>query len=755
MKIKLVTLLFIVMVSQQAHAADVYYGADATCGTSPFENPCFLNNAGITYSNPAGTNLIPGSISGPPPYPFRTDFINQGSIENYGYIGSAVYDSSNPFYKGIFNDNSAVFNNHGAASEVEAIKFNNLGTLNNAGTIKVNSFQGTSYVGAEYSTGYGKATGYLNNAGTLHNSGRIENRGNIKNSGAFTNASGAEIVSSSMGAGAVINIGLLTPEPYHWASFDVSIVNSATANQGFVNQGHIVNGDSTNLGSATFTNTGVLNNMGGGNDSNDGVIDNYGTMTSLGEFNNTNGATVNNWHVFNNPGHLFTNSITSQFNNQIGARFLNGKLDGSDVGSIGFRNDGQFSNQGTLENNYMESFVSPLDETFHNSAGAELQNLGQFTNRGVFTNQGNFINEVAATTENIEAIYNSGTIANDGLLVSRKLFQNLNGVINNGISGTIQNQGQFYAGNTIINNAGQIHFEGSDAGLFNVTANSTDPGSKFIQTSGSTTLENVKLEAGSIELKGGDVNISSINGIFSELKGDVSVGDGIGLKWATLNVSSYYVNIDGNVSVSSYGKVAIDNTGTLNVSGTYTQTGGLTQVDGVLDTATNGFTLNGGKLQGSGVINGNVVVNQGTVAPGDPVNLTINGDLVMNGGILDIKMDATGSDHINVFGQAAFSPNTEVHFDFINGYQPQLGDSMDWFSASGFSGIENLTYLFFGLPQGVSLSLGENPVTGSLGWTAITTAVPLPPALWLFGSSLVGFGLFGRRTAQSHPGKMR
>jgi hypothetical protein len=129
----------------------------------------------------------------------------------------------------------------------------------------------------------------------------------------------------------------------------------------------------------------------------------------------------------------------------------------------------------------------------------------------------------------------------------------------------------------------------------------------------------------------------------------------------------------------------------------------------------------------------------------------INGDLVMNGGILNIKMDAPDSDHINVFGQAVFNPNTEVHFEFINGYQPQLGGSVDWFIASGFSGIENLTYLFFGLPQGINLSLGENPGTGSLSWTAIPTAAPLPPALWSFGSSLIGFGLFRRRATRPYP----
>ncbi|NOT12895.1 MAG: hypothetical protein HOP23_13860 [Methylococcaceae bacterium] len=754
MKIKLVTLLFIVMVSQQTYAADVYYGAGASCGTSPFTHACFLNNAGITYSNPAGTNLIPGSISGPPPYPYLTEFVNQGSIENYGYIGSAVYDSYKVpnigSYKGIYNDSSAILNNFGAASEVEAIKFNNLGTLNNEGTIRVNSYQGTSYVAADTSTGYGKATGYLNNAGALHNSGRIENRGNIENTGDFTNASGAEIVSSSNSAGSIINIGLFNPEAYHWPSYEVSIVNSAIANQGFVNQGHIVNGDPTDFNngihSSTLTNLGLLNNIGGGVGANDGMINNYGTITNWWEFNNTNGATVNNWYVFNNLHGSFSNSSTSQFNNQIGASFVHGELG---VSNAGFRNDGQFSNQGTLENNMMVSWVSPLDETFHNATGAQLQNLGQFTNRGIFTNQGSFINGASATTDSIEAIYNSGTITNDGLLVNRKLFDDRDGTIYNGITGTIQNEGQFYAVNTTINNAGQILFDGSTAGLHNVQINPTDPGSKFIQTAGTTELDSVKLAAGNIELKGGDVNISSANGIVSELKGNVSVGDGVGPNWANLNVSSYYVNIDGNVDVSTYGKVAISNTGTLNVSGTYTQTGGLTQVDGVLNTSANGFSLNGGKLQGSGLINGNVVVNQATVAPGDPVTLTINGDLVMNGGILDIKMDATGSDHINVSGQAMFDLNSEVHFEFINGYQPQVGDSLDWFSASnGFSGLDNLTYQFFGLPQGISLSFNENPGTGSLSWTATPTAVPLPPALWLFGSTLAGFGLFGRRTNQ-------
>ena len=72
------------IISSAAQAADVYSGADATCGSPPFINVCFLNDVGMTYANPAGTNLIP--------YPANhlfTEFVNQGSIQNYGYIGSA------------------------------------------------------------------------------------------------------------------------------------------------------------------------------------------------------------------------------------------------------------------------------------------------------------------------------------------------------------------------------------------------------------------------------------------------------------------------------------------------------------------------------------------------------------------------------------------------------------------------------------------------------------------------------------------
>ncbi len=156
----------------------------------------------------------------------------------------------------------------------------------------------------------------------------------------------------------------------------------------------------------------------------------------------------------------------------------------------------------------------------------------------------------------------------------------------------------------------------------------------------------------------------------------------------------------------------------------------------------NNIMLNtNGTLSGAGTVNSNVTVNGGVVKPGDPVTLTINGDLTFTSGILDIQLAGPNDyDQVVVNGVANLLSGT-IQFDFINGYVPSVGDALNFLTASTLNIGPGVNYLLNGLPQGSQFSVNNS--TGGL--SLAVSAVPLPPAAWLFASAMVGLVTIGRR----------
>ena len=151
----------------------------------------------------------------------------------------------------------------------------------------------------------------------------------------------------------------------------------------------------------------------------------------------------------------------------------------------------------------------------------------------------------------------------------------------------------------------------------------------------------------------------------------------------------------------------------------------------------------GGTLAGSGFIAGPVtLLAGGTIAPGDPVTLTLQDSLVWDGGgviQLVIGADDAGSDHLIVHRLVRGNPGSYT-FQFVDAgfvagqsYALLQFDELVGFAAEDFS--------FAGLAGSFSLA------GGTLGFTA--AAVPEPGAATLFAAGVLALWCLRRRSVRA------
>lgn len=223
----------------------------------------------------------------------------------------------------------------------------------------------------------------------------------------------------------------------------------------------------------------------------------------------------------------------------------------------------------------------------------------------------------------------------------------------------------------------------------------------------------------------------------------------------TVEVDSGVLRFDGNFATS--GDVIVATGGQLARSGNYVQTAGTTQVDGVLS-ATGRVDIQGGQLLGSGTINADLT-NTGFLGPGNsPSLLSISGDytqdpagslLIEIGGllagdeydVLDVTGTASLAGTLDVSLWGDFNPFSGNSFDIL--LAETIAGEFDLLSLPGLTGgmFREVDYLpdFFGTTDIVRLN--------------VVSAVPIPPAIWLFGSGLIGFLSFGRRPLRGEGGE--
>ena len=157
--------------------------------------------------------------------------------------------------------------------------------------------------------------------------------------------------------------------------------------------------------------------------------------------------------------------------------------------------------------------------------------------------------------------------------------------------------------------------------------------------------------------------------------------------------------------------------GTLRYISSYTQTSGSTLLDGGgLSTSTT-LNIQGGALGGEGTITGNVTTSDGgAVAPGlSSGTLFIIGNYTQTPtGVIDIEVagliEGAEFDRLNISNFAAVDGTLNV--TLINGFEPDLGDSMQILTFSSRTGeFANITGLDIGSGKRFEASYNSDSVT--------------------------------------------
>jgi hypothetical protein len=195
------------------------------------------------------------------------------------------------------------------------------------------------------------------------------------------------------------------------------------------------------------------------------------------------------------------------------------------------------------------------------------------------------------------------------------------------------------------------------------------------------------------------------------------------------------------------GLVQISANSVLNRTGDYIQTDGLTNINGILN-VTSLYDLQGGTLSGNGQLNGDISVSGGTVGPGNsPGLLSIDGNYLQTiSGILAIELGGLipGAEYdvLDITGSATLAGALDVElFDLGDGlFSPKLGDSFDILLAETLSGSFD-TFLLAELDEGLSFDVSY--LINEIGSTdvvrlSVVSSVPIPSAVWFFGSGLLG-----------------
>lgn len=206
-------------------------------------------------------------------------------------------------------------------------------------------------------------------------------------------------------------------------------------------------------------------------------------------------------------------------------------------------------------------------------------------------------------------------------------------------------------------------------------------------------------------------------------------------------------------------------------AGTFTQTGGTNTISDTVVLAANAgssgtYNLNDGTLRATTItinsggtfnfnggilsvdqFNGDLTNLGGTLAPGSsPGVINITGNYSQSEtGIFAVEIGGTGPgelDSLNILGTATLDGTLNLAFyDFGSGlFAPQVGDTFDILTAQLLSGqfsTYNLAALGDGLTWNISY-LTDAIDTTDIVRLSVVSAVPVPPAIWLFGSGLLG-----------------
>ena len=257
---------------------------------------------------------------------------------------------------------------------------------------------------------------------------------------------------------------------------------------------------------------------------------------------------------------------------------------------------------------------------------------------------------------------------------------------------------------------------------------------------------------------GGGLDISglSIAGVAVgsiEGGGTVSLGSKRLVMWSNTADTTFSGTIrDGGASGGIGGALDVRGGAVLTLTGANTYTGGTRIGDGVfadsgkvvVANVTGSGTgsgavdvLRGGTLSGSGVVDGHVVLHAGgTIAPGDPVTLTLNDGLTWDGGgvvRLVLGADDAGSDHLRV-GSLVHGTAGSFLFDLAD-WGVVAGQEYDLLSFDSIAGFSLADFSTRGVAG--ELSFDGNIVAFTAAGMPVT-AVPEPSTVLLMAGGLIG-----------------
>ena len=351
-----------------------------------------------------------------------------------------------------------------------------------------------------------------------------------------------------------------------------------------------------------------------------------------------------------------------------------------------------------------------------------------------------------------------GNVINFGEVIADNVTITGGDLINNGLVG----------GTTAANNRINAQLQNQAGGEVRVGAG---------ESMRITGTNNVNL--GRMEIVGGEIEFDQ--NLNNQLGGTIFVNNGTlrtnGVTGNLINSDIFATNatlhFDG--SFSNLGTVGFT-LGNSFIFGNVNNTGSIIQSGAGTATFFNNFTNNGtvqvsagstavffGDVSGSGAYTGTgTVFFEGNVFPGtSPGQVSVEGDLNLGIGahtLMEIGGLVRGDEYdaFDIGGDLKIlGGELEISlFDTGGGlFNPELGDSFDLFSAESISGdFDVLTLAVLGSGLGWQLDFLTDAV-GTLDvarLSVVASAVPVPAAVWLFGSGLLGLIGTARRRTTGH-----
>lgn len=489
-----------------------------------------------------------------------------------------------------------------------------------------------------------------------------------------------------------------------------------------------------------------------------------GTYNQSGGTNRVNdlyiGSTANGTYNLSSTG-----SLTANFNEYVG-------------GTAGtFNQDG-----GTNTT----SFLYLLNNSTYNlSTGSLTASFWEYVGySGTSTfNQNGGINTVTGAANGLTLGFNSGSNGtynqNAGINSIPHLYLGFNGDssgtynLNDGsLSANIERIG--YGGTGIFNQNGGTNTLSGDlrigdasytgsSGTYNLNAGALSVGGNIAPlnspSSGGRSIGTLAIGNGTLTVGGGNGIINVGNLVLGSIPGsnvnftlsDTGLYQDTNKVAGALTTNNLILGKDGiGTFTQTGGSNTVSNTITLAVNagsaGTYNLNDGALHATTITVNSGGTFNFNGGILSVN-QFNGDLTNNGGTLAPGNSPGITdITGNYIQSEtGIFAVEIGGTGLgqfDMLNISGTATLDGTLNVSlFDWGSGlFTPQAGDSFDILTAQMLSG-QFSTYDLVALGDGLAWNISY--LTDAIDTTdivrlSVVSAVPVPPAIWLFGSGLIG-----------------